>query len=224
MGWYNAVLRDTMLSLSAPILISRLVVLIVAFTFHELGHALTAHIFGDRTPESDGRLSLNPLKHIDPVGALLLLFTGFGWAKPVMVNKYVLERRSSAAPMLVALMGPLSNFLLAVIAAIPLRLGFVQYSNPSGNFFPTAYQFVNEFIFINLLLMLFNLLPIAPLDGEKVLIHFLPYEGQEFLLRLRPYGPMILMALIFLAPLVGIDILGIVIGIPITYLYRLLIG
>ena len=205
-------------------LVARLVVLAVAFSVHEFAHAWTANYFGDDTPKLQGRLTLNPIVHIDPLGALLLVVAGFGWARPVMVNPHALERRSPAAPMLVALAGPLSNLLLAIVAAIPVQAGLTRPGPASSSFLPTAFQLIDEFVFINLLLMLFNLIPLAPLDGEKVLTYFLPPSGQAFMEQLRPYGPLLLMALIFVAPLVGIDLLSILIGRPIRSLYFLLLG
>jgi Zn-dependent protease len=213
-----------MLNLTPPVLIARLIVLVVAFTIHELAHAWTADRFGDDLPRLQGRLTLNPLVHLDPLGSILLLATGFGWARPVQVSPYVLQRRSSAAPMLVALAGPVSNLLLAIIAALPVQLGLVVPTFVTGNIIPTAFQLISEFVFINLLLMLFNLIPIAPLDGEKVLFYFLPPSGQDFMLQIRPYGPMILLVLIFIAPLVGLNILSLILGVPLNLLYGLLLG
>lgn len=209
---------------SSAQLIARLVVLVVAFTVHEFAHAWTANYFGDDTPRLQGRLTLNPVVHIDPLGALLLLVAGFGWARPVMVNPLALERRSAAAPMLVALAGPASNLLLAVLAAIPVQAGLIQPSAASAGFLPNAFQLIDEFVFINLLLMLFNLIPLAPLDGEKVLTYFLPSSGKAFMAQLRPYGTLILMALIFVGPAIGINLLEILIGSPIRSLYFLLLG
>jgi Zn-dependent protease len=205
-------------------LISRFLVLVIAFTVHEFAHAFVADRFGDTTPRSQGRLTLNPLAHLDPLGSLLLLLTGFGWAKPVMINPYALERRNPAAPMLVALAGPASNFLLAVIGALPVRLGLVSAGFASTGLFPTLPQFIDDFIVINLLLMLFNLIPLAPLDGEKVLTYFLPRSGQQFMDQIRPYGPLLLMATIFLLPRMGINLLGILIGRPMQFLYQFLLG
>jgi len=208
-----------MFGLTVPVLISRIVVLVIAFTVHEFAHAWTADRFGDNTPRADGRLTLNPLAHLDPLGSLLLLLTGFGWARPVMVDPYALKRRSPAAPMLVALAGPFSNLLLALAAALLVQVGLVPYAVQSGAFLPTPYLFLGQFVLINLLLMLFNLIPLAPLDGEKVLLYFLPPSGQDFMLRIRPYGPLLLLALIFVLPLVGVDLLAIIIGRPIQALY-----
>jgi Zn-dependent protease len=216
-----------MFNLDPATLISRLIILVIAFTIHEFAHAITATYFGDDTPRINGRLTLNPLSHLDPMGSLLLLVAGFGWAKPVPVNPYALQRRSSSAMMWVSLAGPLSNLLMAVVAAIPFRLGWVNlYSNlgSSPRIFPTASQFLTEFIFINLLLMLFNLIPLAPLDGEKVADFFFPPSWSRVLDQIRPYGPLILIAVLFVGPMVGFDIMNRVLMPPLRSLFLLLVG
>jgi Zn-dependent protease len=213
-----------MLGLDIATLISRAIILVIAFTAHEFAHAASADWFGDDTPRLNGRLTLNPLVHLDPLGSLLLLVAGFGWARPVPVNPYALERRNPYAPMWVALAGPLSNLLLAVLAAIPFRLGLVSLFGPSGEILPTPSQFLAEFIFLNLILLLFNLIPIFPLDGEKVLTYLLPADSRGTLEQIRPYGPMILMLLIFIGPWLGLDLLTLVIGQPVRALFSILIG
>src|SRR5512139_542806 len=115
-----------MLNLNISMLLSHLFVLLTAFSVHEFSHAITADRLGDMTPRQNGRLTLNPLVHLDPIGSLLLLVAGFGWAKPVPINPYALLRRSTAGVMLVSLAGPVSNFLMAVLAAIPFQLGLVS--------------------------------------------------------------------------------------------------
>jgi Zn-dependent protease len=107
-------------------LITRVITLLIAFTIHEFSHATVADRFGDDTPRLHGRLTLNPLAHLDIMGTLMLLVAGFGWAKPVPVNPYVLNRRSPSAMMWVSLAGPLSNFLLALLAVIPIRIGWCK--------------------------------------------------------------------------------------------------
>lgn len=214
-------------NLDIPTIIARVVVLLTAFSFHEFAHAWVAVRFGDETPRVTGRLTLNPLAHLDPLGSLMLIVAGFGWAKPVQVNPYVLQRRSPAALMWVSLAGPASNLLLAVIASIPFQLGLVsayeaQFS--SGNIVPSLDKLLYEFVFINLLLFLFNLIPIAPLDGEKIFTYFLPANMARVFDTIRPYGPLILMALIFLGPLMGINILGMIIGPPLQAMMRFLVG
>ena len=204
-------------------LISNIFVLVIAFSVHEFAHAFTADRFGDDTPRINGRLSLNPLVHLDVVGSLMLLFAGFGWAKPVPVNPYTLHRRSPAAYMLVALAGPMSNLLLAILAAIPFQLGLLQPAIPSGTI-PSFSMILTWFIYINLVLMLFNLIPIAPLDGDKILDYFLPAKWSNELNKIRPYGPMILIAVIIFGPYIGFDLFGTILGPPLNSLFGLLVG
>jgi Zn-dependent protease len=203
------------------------IILLTSFPVHEFAHAWTADRFGDSTPRQNGRLTLNPLAHWDPIGTLMMILIGFGWAKPVPINPYALTRRSAAAPMLVSLAGPASNLLMAIIVAIPFRLGLVSVQDAHlhvGGFIPPLAWILEEFISINLLLMLFNLLPLFPLDGEKILAFFLPPAGVEFLETIRPYSSLILMGLLFILPLAGIDVLGKVLYPALDFLTRLLIG
>lgn len=213
-----------MLNLDPSTLISYLFLLLTSFPIHEFAHAWTANFFGDDTPRMNGRLTLNPLAHLDPIGSLLLLFAGFGWAKPVPVNPYVLQRRSPSALMWVSLAGPMSNFVMAIIAAIPFRLGIVSIFEAQTALFsrshilPTIPQLLWVFIYINLLLMLFNLIPIAPLDGDKIAEYFFPPSWSRVLNVIRPYGPLILLAVVFLGPL------GMIINPPLSFLMNLLVG
>ena len=213
--------------LNIPTLISRIFVLLTAFAVHEFAHAWTADKFGDPTPRNNGRLTLNPMAHLDPMGSLMLIVVGFGWAKPVPVNPYALARRSSAAMMWVSLAGPASNLLMALIAAIPFQLGlvsaFAAFTNP-GEILPSLDKLLFEFVYINLLLMLFNLIPLAPLDGEKILYYLLPVSGQKFMDSIRPYGPMLLLAVLFLGPLLGVNLIGSIIGPPLSALISVLTG
>ena len=213
--------------LNLPTLIARIFVLLVAFSVHEFAHAWSADMFGDETPRMNGRLTLNPLVHLDPMGSLLLLVVGFGWARPVPVNPYALSRRSPAALMLVSLAGPLSNLIMAVIAAVPFRLGLVSRFDTGavpGQILPTPAHLLMEFVFINLILMLFNLIPLAPLDGEKIAEYFFPPSWARFFDTIRPYGPLILLVLVFAGPALGFNILGWILGPPMQALLRLLVG
>jgi Zn-dependent protease len=214
-------------NLNLPTLISRIFVLLTAFAVHEFAHAWAADRFGDPTPRNNGRLTLNPMAHLDPMGSLMLIAVGFGWAKPVPVNPFALARRSSAAMMWVSLAGPASNLLMALIAAIPFQLGlvsmFAAFTNP-GAILPSLDKLLYEFVFINLLLMLFNLIPLAPLDGEKILYYLLPISGQRFMDSIRPYGPLILLAVLFVGPLLGFNIIGSIIGPPLNALMSVLVG
>lgn len=214
-------------NLDPATLIASVIVLLVAFPIHEFAHAWTATRYGDPTPGQNGRLTLNPLAHLDLMGSLLLLIAGFGWAKPVPVNPFLLRRRSPAALMWVSLAGPMSNFLLALIAAIPFRLGLVNVSMgllPSEGFIPNLDKILVWFIIINLSLMLFNLIPLAPLDGDKIVEYFLPPNIAGVFERIRPYGPLILFGLIALGNLARVDVLGAIIGPPLRLLFGLLTG
>ncbi|MCW5873226.1 MAG: site-2 protease family protein [Anaerolineales bacterium] len=213
-----------MLDLTVPALIARVIVLVVAFTVHEFAHAFTADRFGDSTPRAHGRLTLNPLAHLDPLGSLLLIVAGFGWAKPVMINPAALERRHPAALMLVALAGPASNLVLAILAALPFQLNLIVMDFRTGGIFPTAFQLLDTFVLINLVLLFFNLLPIFPLDGEKILTYFLPPSGKQFMESIRPYGSLILLGAIFVLPRFGFDLFEYLVWEPVIQVYRLLMG
>jgi Zn-dependent protease len=213
-----------MLNIPTSTIIGRIVILLIAFTVHEFAHAWTANAFGDSTPRLNGRLTLNPAVHLDLIGSLMLLLVGFGWAKPTPINPYVLRKRSPAALMLVSVAGPASNLVLALLAALPLRFGLVPFVANWPGFLPTPQAFFFDFIGINILLMLFNLIPLAPLDGEKVLEYFLPPTGVRLLNQIRPYGPIILLGIVFLLPLVGVDIFGIILNPMLNAIFRILVG
>src|SRR3990172_3408777 len=197
-----------MLNLSPELLLARIFTLIIAFTVHEFAHAWTANELGDDTPRLAGRLTLNPLAHLDVLGSLMLVLAGVGWAKPATVNPYALQRRTPAGMMIVAAAGPVSNVGLALLASVPFLLGLVSVSSS------ILAVFVADFMFLNLVLFFFNLIPIFPLDGEKVLTFFLPPAGQAFLAQIRPYGPILLAALVILSYRSGLNILEIVVHGP----------
>jgi Zn-dependent protease len=211
-------------NLSLPTLISRIITLLLAFTIHEFSHAATATALGDPTPRSYGRLTLNPLAHLDVLGTLTLLLAGFGWAKPVPVNPNALRRKTPAGMMLVSLAGPASNLVMAALAAIPLRFNWVTLQPSPSAFLPSWGSFLFEFLTINLALFLFNLIPLAPLDGEKVITFFLPGHWVEFYERIRPYSPYILMAILFILPVFGLDLINLIIQQPLQNLAMFLIG
>ena len=205
-----------MLGTSSATLIARLIVLVVAFTVHEFAHAWTAVLFGDETPRQQGRLTLNPLKHLDPIGSLVLLFSGFGWARPVQVSPWALR---GSAMMWVSLAGPLSNLLLAALGSLVFWLGFAEPTLIPGSLLPSLGYLATEFVWINLILLFFNLIPLAPLDGEKVAMYLLPPNGRATLERIRPISPMILLGVVFLAP----QVLGLLVGRPASFMMRLLL-
>ncbi len=212
-----------MFNLSPSLLISRVLTLIIALTVHEFSHAFIAYRFGDTTARDAGRLTLNPLKHLDVLGSLMLLLVGFGWAKPVPINPYALRRKSESAEMWVSLAGPASNLLLAVIAGLLLRLHLFPWQASSG-ILPSAADFFFTFMTINLVLMLFNLIPLAPLDGEKVLAFFLPSKWSNSFSQIQRYGPILLMVLLFVLPMVGVDIISWVMTPALNQISKALLG
>lgn len=195
------------------------ITLVVALTVHEFSHAWSAFQLGDDTAERMGRLTLNPLKHLDPLGTIVMLAVGFGWAKPVPFDPYAVTRRTPAGVMLVAAAGPISNLLMAIVASIPFQTGLLDSAFESGGTAFYAASFLATFIQINLILLFFNLIPVAPLDGEKVLTYFLPPSGQATMARIRPYGPMLLMLLLF----AGRGLFSTLILTPVNQLFQLLV-
>jgi Zn-dependent protease len=168
--------------------------LLVAVTIHEVAHGWVADRLGDPTARLAGRLTLNPLPHIDPFGALAFIVAGFGWARPVPVNARNLRRpvRDMAC---VAAAGPLSNFLMAFVGLVLTALVTQLVSNPFlarplGGMFYTVYTF-------NLGLAIFNLIPLPPLDGGHFLPYFFPRRSWPLLARVEQYGPLILLLLVF---------------------------
>ncbi len=209
--------------ITPALIFTRIITLVIAFTVHEFSHAFTAYRLGDDTPRAQGRLTLNPLAHLDLMGSVMLLLAGFGWAKPVEINPYAVQRRSPAGVMWVSLAGPFSNLLMAVVAAIPLRFGWVPYS-AGTNLIPSLYYFLYEFMSINLILLLFNLIPLAPLDGEKIAAYFFPPPLDRILERIHPYGSMILLVLVFLGPLLGVNVIGWIMGPAMNNILQILLG
>ena len=165
------------------------VVLLYSIILHEVAHGWVAHLFGDNTAIHYGRLTLNPVSHIDPIGALMLFLVGFGWARPVPVN-YSGFINARFGLFCVALAGCFTNILIATIALIVLQSGVV---NPGSALF----TMLSIVVRINIVLGAFNLIPIPPLDGSKILMSFLPYKAQESLARLEPYGFFVIILLLF---------------------------
>jgi Zn-dependent protease len=189
-----------MFNLSPGFLIAAALILLVALPFHEFSHALAAYRLGDGTAKLLGRLTLNPFAHLDPLGSILILVAGFGWAKPTPYNPYNL-RGGRNGEAIVAAAGPLSNLVLAAATALPYR-----YIVASGMDVPAmVLSILDFFVTINLLLMVFNLIPIPPLDGSKVL-YALVDQQTSYRLRatLDQYGPMLLLAIIFLPGILGL--------------------
>ena len=194
------------------ILIFQLIVLLFSVIIHEIAHGAMANHLGDPTAKNMGRLTLNPSKHLDLVGSLivpLLVFIIsrgsfiFGWAKPVLYNPYLLKNPQSGAG-LIGIAGPLANFVLAIIFAVLLRLTPLL-----GSTGETLIIFFNIIIFVNVLLAVFNLLPIPPLDGSKILFSLLPFKYNSVQIFLERWGMIILLFFIiflwqYLYPIISI--------------------
>jgi len=177
-----------------PLLI---VVLAVAFSVHEFAHAFVAYRFGDPTAKNQGRLTLSPLAHLDIFGTIMMLIAGFGWARPVPVNRYYFKRPRLAG-VLVSLAGPLSNLILVFIGFL-LWYGIDGSGILSGlpdNVTKTIYQFFNLFILINIILSIFNLLPFPPLDGYRVIEDLSSPNFRAKLTQYENYGIIIFLILI----------------------------
>ena len=175
--------------------------IILAITVHEFNHAFAANALGDPTPKMMGRLTLNPLAHLDPIGTVLLFIARFGWGKPVTFNPYNLRINPAIGSAVVSFAGPLANIVLAVAFTLPLRMGL----QPG----PFEREFLVESIRMNVGLAAFNLIPIPPLDGFGVLQGLLPSNVGRALEPLRTYGPILLLVLVFLPQFGGPNVLGI---------------
>ena len=174
--------------LPPEVLVILIPVLLFALVFHEFSHAWVANRLGDPTARYAGRLTLNPMAHLDPIGGLMILFVGFGWAKPVPVDiRYLSNPRVDM--MKIAFAGPASNLLLAFIGGTILRLGFVH---------GTMAMMIMFFTQINIMLAVFNMIPIAPLDGSQIFSGLLIRTNPELVRNLQIYGPQILMGAILI--------------------------
>lgn len=184
-------------SLFAPIrdpiqFVAFAIAIVLGITVHEFMHAYVAHRLGDDTARLLGRLSLNPMAHLDPFGTLLLVLAGFGYGKPVPFNESRL--RSALGVTFVALAGPLANLVLAAVASIPLRFGTADVL---GGVYADILQYV---VFMNCVLAIFNLIPIPPLDGSNVVYGLLSPRQQYSWRTYQQYGPFLLLFLLLLAP------------------------
>ena len=194
----------TMQDIIAEIL-AVLVIILLILPFHEWAHAFTASLLGDKGIKQRGRLSFNPVSHIDPIGALCMLFFGFGWARPVPVDPRKFKN-PKVGMAITALMGPVANLVAGfaglIIFNILYKAAFIfMYTNPVGMFISVFLRF---YITVNVNLAVFNLLPIPPLDGSKILFTFLPDKAVEFCYRYQMFFFIALFLMISFGPLSGL--------------------
>ena len=174
MGMTREALLSTLFTLPA---------VLVAITFHEFAHAYVATKLGDDTPILQGRLNLNPISHIDPIGFVLLLFAGFGWGKPVQINPRNFNRKYSmgTGEAIVSVAGPIMNFILAIVFALVYgalyKFAYTFLLTQAGAILGTVIMYM---IIINIGLGVFNLIPLPPLDGSKILVNFLPFRARQW--------------------------------------------
>lgn len=169
--------------------------LIIAMSFHEYAHGKVASMLGDPTPEQHGRLTLNPIKHVDPVGLLMLVVVRFGWAKPVPVNPLYFRGDRRRGMLMVAVAGPATNFILALVAGIGYTIFFSLGFFRGMEYAVHLWRFFNYLLMYNIFLGVFNLLPVPPLDGSKILFSILPPKYSQVMYTLEQYGFLILMLL-----------------------------
>ena len=191
--------------------ILRIVQFIILLTFHEWGHAKSANMLGDRTAEDEGRMTFNPAAHIDIIGTVILpligtLFGGmfFGWAKPVPVNPYNL-RNPKRDLMIIAAAGPIMNIIctIVILGSLSLLSMAIGFPDRSSAIHVEIYGQLRLSAIISVFLAVFNMLPVFPLDGYSVVYGLLPWKQAQAFERLRPYGMMILMGIIFVPGLIG---------------------
>ena len=191
---------------------------LIAITVHEVSHGYVAYLLGDPTAHNAGRLTLNPVPHFDPIGTLMILFVGFGWAKPVPVNPAYF-REPQKGMMYTALAGPASNLILAILFGLLLKASLFL---PEGVVEPVV-RFVSFGIMINIILMAFNLIPIPPLDGSRVMAYLLPPDLSMRYQELERYGLIPVLLVVFVLPwLTGFNIVSFIANGALSVFYRVL--
>jgi Zn-dependent protease len=208
-------------------LVGLLIALVLGISVHEFSHAAAATWLGDPLPRRQGRLTLAPLAHLDVMGSLMFIIGGFGWGKPVQYNPFALRAGARTGPAIVSAAGPLSNFVLAVLFAIPTRLLVMWVTGGPGFFSAQSAQalfvlfdLLQYIIYFNLILSFFNLIPIFPLDGFTILLGLLPPSMADLFEQTRPWGIFLLLIIVFVAS----GVLGAVLYGPVDTVMHLLIG
>lgn len=205
-----------------PTMITFAIVLIFAFAYHELAHAVVADRLGDPTPRSYGRITLNPARNLDRTGLILALLIGFGWAF-TPINPLYFRGNPRRAFAIVAIAGPLANLAMAGLLGLPVLLGLVTYTPPM-EVLPSLYSFLTFGVYYNLLLFAFNLIPIPPLDGFRILLGILPPDIAVQMEQLYRYSMMIFLGVFFLLPAVGFNVAGEILGPVIGFFYPIFTG
>jgi Zn-dependent protease len=206
------------------VLIGYAIAIILGISLHEFAHALIAYRLGDLTPVRDGRLTINPLAHFDIFGTLMILFVGFGYGRPVMVNPYNfrIDRRMGMA--LVAIAGPITNIIIALVFGLSLRVLNIAFADSSAGGLDYIFSIFSIIVQLNLLLAIFNMIPFPPLDGSKVLLAILPgdlaYSVERFYIQTQQYGFIVILLLFY----VGGQFISPILYVPANLLYRLIVG
>lgn len=205
---------------SLAILVGRAIALVIGFTIHEFAHAWTAYRLGDKTAYYQGRLTLDPRAHLEPVGIVLALIVGFGWAKPVPVNPRAFYPNEQRGLMLTALAGPMSNLILAFLFGFLTRIIEIIGLIDNNSF---LYITLFTIVLFNIVLFLFNLIPLAPLDGWKILNGLLPRDQAYQLMQYERESTFALL-LLLMSGFFGINVLGVIFSPLIRLLLTLTIG
>lgn len=207
-----------------------LAALVISLSFHEASHALIAYWLGDDTPKKAGRLSLNPLAHLDPIGSLMILFVGIGWGKPVQIDATKLKPNAKVGMALVAIAGPISNLILASAGALLMRTHWFTFTPQKvftiggQNIFLAPGTFLETFVILNLGLMLFNLIPLAPLDGSRLWQILLPDRIYWQYARYEIYAAFIVVGLVLADLYLNLGILAHILTPSLCGLWRVLVG
>lgn len=207
-------------NLTPEILLGRVIGLVIGFTLHEWAHAFVAYRLGDNTAYRQGRLTLNPRAHIEPLGIFLALIAGFGWARPVPVNPRAFYPHETRGLVIVSLAGPLMNLVIAAGVG-----GAIRLLDGAGMMPDFLYTVLATVVLFNIVLFLFNLIPLSPLDGYRIAVGVLPRQQSNTLVRYERETTLTLMLIIMLGAITNgrLDPLGTLLGPPIRFLFRTLV-